>query len=118
VDADTGEIAAHILTTGNADDAAQATNLFGQAKGCIATVTADGAYDSDAVYQQPPGSMAHHRTWSSRHAAVQCRAPTTLLPRSRGIATSSWLPNKAAWRGSGRRDTAGTVTGLSQSCCT
>ena len=49
VDADTGQIAAHILTMGNADDAAQAPGLFRQAEGCIATVTTDGAYDSDTV---------------------------------------------------------------------
>ena len=51
VDADTGEIAAHVLTEGHADDAAQAPGLLGQIEGCIATATADGAYDSDAVYQ-------------------------------------------------------------------
>ena len=51
VDADTGEIAAHVLTEGHADDAVQAPGLLGQLEGCIATVTADGAYDSDAVYQ-------------------------------------------------------------------
>ncbi len=51
VDTDTGEIAAHVLTQGNADDAAQAPGLLGQAESSIAAVTADGAYDSDAVYQ-------------------------------------------------------------------
>ena len=51
VDADTGESAAHVFTTGNADDTAQAPGLLRQAEGCIATVTADSAYDSDAVYQ-------------------------------------------------------------------
>ncbi len=51
VDADTGEIAAHVLTEGHADDAAQAPGLLGQAEGSIAAVTADGAYDGDAVYQ-------------------------------------------------------------------
>ncbi len=51
MDADTGEIAAHVLTEGHADDAAQAPGLFGQVEGSVATVTADGAYDSDAVYQ-------------------------------------------------------------------
>lgn len=51
VDAGSGEIAAHILTQGHADDAAQAPGLLKQAEGNIATVTADGAYDSNAVYQ-------------------------------------------------------------------
>jgi hypothetical protein len=50
VDADTGEIAAHVLTEGHADDVAQAPGLLGQAEGSVATVTADSAYDSDAVY--------------------------------------------------------------------
>jgi len=51
VDADTGESAAHVLTEGHADDAVQAPSLLGQAESRVATVTADGAYDSDAVYQ-------------------------------------------------------------------
>ena len=51
VDAGTGEIAAHVLTEGHADDAAQAPGLLEQAEGSVVTVTADGAYDSDAVYQ-------------------------------------------------------------------
>ncbi len=50
-DADTSEIAAHSLTQGNADDAAQAPGFLGKAEGSVATVTADGAYDSDAVYR-------------------------------------------------------------------
>jgi len=51
VDADTGESTAHVLTEGHADDAVQAPSLLGQAESRVATVTADGAYDSDAVYQ-------------------------------------------------------------------
>ena len=51
VDAGTGKIAAHVLSEGHADDAVQAPGLLGQVEGHIATVTADGAYDSDTVYQ-------------------------------------------------------------------
>ena len=51
VDASTGEIAAHVLTDGHADDAAQAPSLLSRTEGSFATVAADGAYDSDAVYQ-------------------------------------------------------------------
>ena len=51
VDADTGEIAAHMLTDGHADDAAQVSDLLRQPEGVIASVTADGAYDGDPVYQ-------------------------------------------------------------------
>ncbi len=45
VDAGTGEIAAHVLTGGHADDAAQMPALLGQVEGVIASVTADDAYD-------------------------------------------------------------------------
>jgi len=51
VDACTGEIAAHVLTEGHANDAPQAPGLLEQVEGSVATVTADGAYDSDGVYQ-------------------------------------------------------------------
>ena len=51
MDASTGEIAAHVLTTDNADDAAQAPVLLGHAEGTIASVSADGAYDGEPVYQ-------------------------------------------------------------------
>ena len=43
VDADTGEIAAHLLTDGHPDDAPQVPALLGQVEGVIASVTADGA---------------------------------------------------------------------------
>jgi len=51
VDASTGEIAAHMLTDGDEDDAAQAPALLRQCQGTLASVTADGAYDRDPVYQ-------------------------------------------------------------------
>ena len=50
IDATTGEIAAHMLTEGTADDAAQVPALLGQAEGTIASVTADGAYDGEPTY--------------------------------------------------------------------
>src|SRR5687767_12917807 len=51
VDAGTGEIAASVLTDSGADDAGQVGDLLGQAEGEIASVTADGAYDGEPVYQ-------------------------------------------------------------------
>ena len=51
VDATTGEIAAHVLTDSDRDDAAQVTALLHQPEGAIASLTADGAYDHDPVYQ-------------------------------------------------------------------
>ena len=49
VDADTGEIAAHRLTDGHADDAAQVPDLLRQPEGAIASLIADGAYDGEPV---------------------------------------------------------------------
>ena len=51
VNADTGEIIAGMLTDNAADDADQVLALLGQIEGEIASVTADGAYDGEPVYQ-------------------------------------------------------------------
>jgi hypothetical protein len=51
VDADTGEIVASVLTDNAADDAGEIPALLGQVEGEIASVTADGAYDGEPVYQ-------------------------------------------------------------------
>src|SRR5215213_2800637 len=51
VDADTGEIVASVLTDNAADDAGEVPALLEQVDGQIASVTADGAYDGDPVYQ-------------------------------------------------------------------
>ena len=60
VDATTGEVAAHLPTEGDADDAAQAPDLLRQCEGTLASVTADGAYHRGRVYQaaatRQPGS--------------------------------------------------------------
>jgi len=51
IDAATGKIAAHVLTDGHADDAAQVPDLLRQPEGAIASLTVDGAYDGGPVYQ-------------------------------------------------------------------
>ena len=51
VNADTGEIVAGVLTDNAADDGGQVPALLGQIEGEIASVTADGAYDGEPVYQ-------------------------------------------------------------------
>src|ERR687886_1982979 len=51
VDADTGEIVACVLTDNAADDAGQVPALLDQGEGEIASMTADGAYDGEPVYQ-------------------------------------------------------------------
>jgi len=50
VDVTTGEIAAHVLTDGYADDAVQVPTLLGQPESQITPVTADGAYDGEPTY--------------------------------------------------------------------
>src|SRR5215217_2032149 len=51
VDAETGEIVASVLTSKEAGDAGQVPVLLEQVQGKIASVMADGAYDSEPVYQ-------------------------------------------------------------------
>jgi transposase len=55
VDAGSGEIVACLLTDSAADDAGQLPALLEATKGEIASVTADGAYDGDPVYQAIAG---------------------------------------------------------------
>jgi len=52
MDADTGQIAAAVLTTSDIDDASQVGPLLDQVDGTLASFTADGAYDQDGVYGQ------------------------------------------------------------------
>ncbi len=61
VDADTGEIAAHVLTEDHADDAAQVPGMLGQAEGVIASVTAGGAYDGEPTDAAERGRMGWQR---------------------------------------------------------
>ena len=75
VNAETGEIAAHVLTEGHADNAAQVPALLGQAEGVILSVTADGAYDGE------PTCVAA--------AARQCHPPTDVVVPPRATAVPS-----------------------------
>ncbi|GAV36894.1 transposase DDE domain protein [Roseomonas sp. TAS13] len=52
VDADTGRIAAALLTAHDADDATQVGPLLDQVACPIASLTADGAYDQERVYAE------------------------------------------------------------------
>ena len=51
LDADTGELVASVLTGNDVDDAGQVPVLLEQVDAEIASVTADGAYDGEPVYQ-------------------------------------------------------------------
>ena len=46
-----GAIVAHVLTDGSADDATTALTLIDAVEGNISRVTADGAYDTIAIYE-------------------------------------------------------------------
>lgn len=58
VDASTGQIAPHVLTDGDGDDAAQAPGLVRQCEGALTILVADGAYDRDPVYQAAPARQS------------------------------------------------------------
>ena len=81
LDADTGEIAASILTGIDADHAGRVPNLLDQIEGETASVTADSAYDGEPVYQavasrqpgQPPTVVIPSR--SSAVPNTTCNAP-------------------------------------------
>ena len=117
VDADTGEIAAHVLTGGNADDAAQVPALLRQPEGVIASVIADGAYDGEPVYQaaaarqpgRPPDVVIPPRA-----SAVPSTAnPDKQSPRDRHIQLMAER-GRVGWQratGYGRRNLAETAIG-------
>ena len=117
MDADTGEIAAHLLTDGHADDAAQVPDLLRQPEGVIASVIADGAYDGDPVYQaaaarqpgRPPDVVIPPRT-----SAVPSTAdPDRQSPRDRHIQLMAER-GRIGWQratGYGRRNLAETAIG-------
>jgi len=89
VDATTGEIAAHLLTDGDEHDAAQVPNLLRQCESTIASLTADGAYDRDPVYQaaatRQPGSPIEVVIPPRADAVLSTADPDQQTPRDRHI---------------------------------
>jgi hypothetical protein len=76
VDAETGEIVAHVLTDKDGGDITQVPALLATVEGRIASVIADGAYDGEAVY---------------REAAVRQHDPpvdVVIPPRSSSVVTA------------------------------
>ena len=55
VDAETGEIVAHVLTDKDGGDITQVPALLATVEGRITSVIADGAYDGEAVYREAAG---------------------------------------------------------------
>ena len=117
MDADTGEIVACVLTDNAADDAGQVPALLEALKGEIASVTADGAYDGEPVYQ----AIASHQPDPPPYVVIPPRAsavPSTgnAEARSQRDRHLRLIAEKGrmAWQqatGYGRRSLAETAVG-------
>ena len=117
IDAGTGEIAAHVLTDGDADDAAQAPALLRQCEGALASVTADGAYDRDPVYQaaaaRQPGSPLAVVIPPRADAGLGTADPDQQTPRDRHVQLMAER-GRIGWQratGYGKRNHAETTMG-------
>lgn len=116
LDATTGEIAASILTGNKVDDARQVSGLLSQIEGEIASVTADGGYDGEPVYQavasrpgQPPAVIIPPRS----SAVPEAQADTPPSQRDRHIELIR-DKGRMGWQkatGYGKRSLAGTGIG-------
>ena len=115
-DACTGEIVAHVLTDGNADDAAQAPGLLRQVEGTLTSLTADGAHDSDAGYRaaaarqhEPPDVVIP----PSASSVLSTEGPALQTPRDCRIRLIAER-GRMGWRrttGYGRRNLVEIVMG-------
>jgi hypothetical protein len=117
VDGDTGEIVACVLTDNGADDPGQVSALLKQTEGEIASVTADGAYDGQPVYQ----AIAGHQPDPLPEVTIPPRA--SAVPRAENAEPQSQRDRhiqliaeqgRMAWQkatGYGRRSLAETAVG-------
>ncbi len=117
VDASTGEIKAHVLTDGDADDAAQAPALLRQCEGTLASVIPDGAYDRGPVYQaaaaRQPGSPPEVVIPPRADAMPSTTDPDQQTPRDRHIRLMAER-GRIGWQratGYGKRNQAETTMG-------
>jgi hypothetical protein len=117
VDAETGEIVASVLTGKEAGDAGQVSALLEQVEGEIASVMADGAYDSEPVYrtiearqpERPPRIVIPPR----RSAVLGPQADSAPSQRD-GHTRLIQEQGRSAWRkatGYGQRSLAETAIG-------
>jgi hypothetical protein len=118
VDAEAGEIVARVLTDNAAADAGQVPALLGQVvEGEIASVTADGAYDGEPVYQ----AIVGHQPDPMPDVVIPPRA--SAVPSTQDVQAQSRRDRhirliaekgRMAWQkatGYGRRSLAGTAVG-------
>ncbi len=117
VNATTGEIAAHLLTDGHADDAAQVPDLLRQPEGIIASLTAGGAYYSEPVYHaaaaQQPGRPPDVIIPPRASAAPSTADPAKQSPRDHHIQIMAER-GRMSWQratGYGRRNLAENAIG-------
>jgi len=117
VDATTDEIAAHVLTGGSGDDAAQAPALLRQPEGAIASLTADGTYDRGSVYRAAaalrPGLPIEVVIPPRADAVLGTADPNRQSPRDRHIQLMAER-GRIGWQratGCGRRNQAETAVG-------
>ena len=115
VNATTGEVVAHVLTDGHADDAAQVPDLLHQPEGDIASLTADGGYDGDLVYHaaaaRQPGRPLDVVIPPRASAVLSTADPDGQSPRDRHIQLMS-QHGRVAWQrvtGYARRNAAETT---------
>jgi hypothetical protein len=117
LDAETGELVASVLTCNDLDDAGQMPVLLEQVDAEIASVTADGAYDGEPVYQavasrqsdKPPDAIIPPRS-SATLGASDGKAPSQRDRHIRAIAEKG----RMAWQkatGYGRRSLIETAIG-------
>jgi hypothetical protein len=117
LDADTGELVASVLTGNDLDDAGQVPVLLEQVDAEIASVTADGAYDGEPVYQaiaskqadKPPDVIIPPRS-SAAPGASAGKVPSLRDRHIRAIAEKG----RMAWQkatGYGRRSLVETAIG-------
>ena len=88
VDADSGEIVASDLTARRTHDCTQVPTLLGQIDQPLASISADGAYDTRAVYEAARGSRRVCRSWSFARFGVRA-APVWFGCRNRPRADGS-----------------------------
>ncbi|NPD69002.1 transposase (plasmid) [Lichenicola cladoniae] len=119
IDAQTGEIVAHVLTDLDVGDITAVPVLLETVEGPIASVIADGAYDGASVYRATSlRQRDRHLTSSSHPARLRWSTITRSLPRRSGIIMSNTLPRRAAWPGRRRPGMAAAASWRPRSVAT
>jgi hypothetical protein len=107
VDADTGEILASDLSSRRTHDATRVPALLGQIDDPVASVSADGAYDTHAVYEaaheRGEGRAVRVLIPPGRNARLSPRPSTALKERNRNVRSIQELGRREWHTSSGYR---------------